>query len=271
MKYKIWLLLLVAAVAVCFALSLARAQADPTSATNNGAVSARSRFRLPRLFDFESFKQLFKRHYGSLLEEMARKRLFLARALRAFISAVGYKHRKSSYYLAVNQMSDWTLAEIKRMYPRAEMLAKDFKGLVAQRTSASGASLELDKGQEFGAVEEEAIERELAKVVTAERDEPASGAISEELELPKGLQRERVGRELSVDSLIHGPSTLVETREASDDSKCAESERARGQNGQAMAQGEAFTIGRLPGVRFVRSLLSSAVGALADWDDFAAR
>ena len=79
-------------------------------------TSARDRFSLPRIFDFERFKAQFNRHYESQSEELVRKKLFLGRAFRVFVAAVSYKHGRSHTFLAINHMSDWTPSEVKHSF-----------------------------------------------------------------------------------------------------------------------------------------------------------
>lgn len=67
-----------------------------------------------KLFDYESFKKLFHKHYESITEELARQKLFLARSLRAYISGIKYKFRFTNYFYSVNPMSDWTQIEIDK-------------------------------------------------------------------------------------------------------------------------------------------------------------
>lgn len=100
-----------------FALCLASGQPeveDPQVAE----TSARSRFQLPRLFDFAAFQSRFDKHYKSLVEQSERQRLFWARAIRAIRSAFSYKFGKQSSYLAINQMSDWTPEERSQLSNR---------------------------------------------------------------------------------------------------------------------------------------------------------
>lgn len=82
-------------------------------------VTARDRYEIQKLLNFSFYKQLFHKSYTSLSEELVRQKLFWARAFRAFISAISYKSRRTSHYLALNQMSDWTsdeLAAIKNQH-----------------------------------------------------------------------------------------------------------------------------------------------------------
>lgn len=76
--------------------------------------SPRSSFKLPNLVSFEQFKKLFKKVYRLQMENLVRARLYVARTLKAFSSAVNYKYGLSSSYLAINQMSDWLPEQVKR-------------------------------------------------------------------------------------------------------------------------------------------------------------
>lgn len=75
-------------------------------------ASARDKFELKKVLNFSFYKQLFNKSYTSISEELVRQKLFWARALRAFVSGFSYKTRKTSHYLALNQMSDWTASEL---------------------------------------------------------------------------------------------------------------------------------------------------------------
>lgn len=80
-------------------------------------VTARQSFKLPKIFDFQVYKKLFKRAYHGL-EESVRRKYMLARAFRAWISSLKYKYRKSSFYLAVNEFSDKSPEEMAKMENR---------------------------------------------------------------------------------------------------------------------------------------------------------
>lgn len=81
-------------------------------------LTLRDKFKLPKLFDFNYFKSLFNRHYASV-EEIVRRRLYLARAFRVFASAIKYKYKKLNSYLGINERADWTADEIKQTYINA--------------------------------------------------------------------------------------------------------------------------------------------------------
>ena len=63
--------------------------------------------RKSKWFDFEAFRKSY-----SSLAELMRRKCFLARAFRAFVSSSKYKLGLSPYYLAVNDMSDWSPREL---------------------------------------------------------------------------------------------------------------------------------------------------------------
>jgi len=106
--------------------------------------SARSRFSLPKVLNFEQFKRLFKRNYESISEELERRQLFLGRAFRAFISAIGYKHAKSDSYLAINHMSDWRLEQIRSLYMSAAQLELEAQSGPSLGLAAAAAAAAAD-------------------------------------------------------------------------------------------------------------------------------
>lgn len=98
---------------------------DNSNKIIDGSTSIRPtkrNLKLSRLFDFKTFKKLFRRKYNSVVDELVRSRLFQGRAFRAFISIVKYKHYKSSSYLSINHMSDWTEKEIDSIYLSEQVL-----------------------------------------------------------------------------------------------------------------------------------------------------
>lgn len=73
---------------------------------------AREKYVLPKIYDFESFKRLFKKDYPSMIENLFRKKIYLSKSFRAYISSVRYKLSRSDHYFAVNHMSDWSRKEL---------------------------------------------------------------------------------------------------------------------------------------------------------------
>lgn len=85
--------------------------------------STRHNLKLSKVFEFKTFKKLFRKKYNSVLDEVVRSRLFQARAFRVFISIVKYKHDISSSYFAINHMSDWTENDIDSIYLSESVLS----------------------------------------------------------------------------------------------------------------------------------------------------
>lgn len=101
----------VALLAVILALTLIQLgdAFEPASDDASGRI-----LNMPKLFQFERYKELFNKRYSNLSEELVRRKIFLARAFRAFISSASYKFRRMSYFLSVNQFSDRTKVELKQ-------------------------------------------------------------------------------------------------------------------------------------------------------------
>lgn len=145
--------------------------------------NARAKFQLPKLFDFERFKQVFKKSY-TFLEDVVRNKIFLARAFRVFLSGVAYKYKKRNYYLAINQMSDWTPDEVNSIYPKNngqsfEMLTIEEKNVVPvasereiEQTLKELSSHEQQQQQQVSdsAGLESALSKELHLVVSHESE-----------------------------------------------------------------------------------------------------
>jgi len=160
-------------------------------------LGARARFSLPKAFNFEHFKRLFKKRYLSLAEELARQRIFLAQVFRAFISAVAYKHRRRSHYLSVNHMSDWTPREVRALYSGPE--EADGRPVAA----AAGRRLQVREAEEepaaSGLVE---LERALGQVVERRAEEPGYAEIAAELGSPTVGEPSGDERQLPLDRLL---------------------------------------------------------------------
>lgn len=114
--------------ALCLLISLQFAIIVPSETNNldksrtlsddnisSAQLSARESFALPRLSDFEDFKLLFKKNYSSMTENLFRKRIYLSKSFRAFVSSVKYKFGRLDHYFAINQMSDWSQKELNRI------------------------------------------------------------------------------------------------------------------------------------------------------------
>lgn len=113
-----WKILLIGVtLQACFDLGL--------SEENNALEGAENlpdtrRLLKPQFIEFTRYIQVFNKHYASMKETVVRRLIYLGRAMQAFISSIQYKSRKSSYYLKVNQMSDWTKDETSKMFMTTE-------------------------------------------------------------------------------------------------------------------------------------------------------
>lgn len=226
-------LALVALVGVCALLLVATSSVQAQEAE---AAAGRASFKLPKVFDFESYKSLFKRKYSSLVEEVARRKLFLARAFRAFLSAIGYKHHRSNSYLAINHMSDWTPKEVKQLYVRAHNRNSFFSpedvddGYVAPPEEPAHDDMDdmADRGSAAPAplADIEDIQRELADIIARKDERPEFAEIAEELPLwqdnlvptrrkrDAGAQEnEAAPRHITVDDLIRADVSADEPAE----------------------------------------------------------
>lgn len=65
----------------------------------------------PSLLDFHKYASDFGKRYPNLNEELLRRGIYLANAAQVFLSFISYRSGEASSYLAINHMSDWTLAE----------------------------------------------------------------------------------------------------------------------------------------------------------------
>ena len=117
-------------------LALTVVSAAALAAGPDEGLAARSKW-----FDFEAYKVAYGKSYSSLTEELMRRKYFLARAFRAFVSSSKYKLGLSPYYLAVNHMSDWSPKElVARLYKGATIMTTEDQFLSAKvrRVEVSG-------------------------------------------------------------------------------------------------------------------------------------
>lgn len=84
-----------------------------TASPNINNVESSLTTRIPKLFNFDTFKKQFNKQYGSFLEELSRKRIFLGRAFKAFLSYIAYKHKKVTCHMKIHENSDWTQDEMR--------------------------------------------------------------------------------------------------------------------------------------------------------------
>lgn len=188
-----------------FVLSVT-AQSNPTVAAKSA-----SRKDLQRLFDFAYYKIVYKKKYSSPREELVHSKLYLARAFRAFISGVAYKQSQSTFYLSINEHSDWTPNEIVNSLPKVRPFA----------------DLESTNGEYFRSMnlrsqDEESIPKELNIIQEAFSDsDDALATISNDLRAidserkSKGQTRRLSSkvRKFSFEKLFKNPALLGDKRE----------------------------------------------------------
>lgn len=200
--------LMISSLILCPVLWATISQAEPELETGN---SAKSRFKFAKMFDFNRFKEIFNKHYNSL-ENLARQRLFLGRAVRAFVSAIRYKHHDLSYYLSINQMSDWTPEELSRT--------------AMARPANIGEP--LSRVEPFPVADLEEIEEKFSDVI-ARSDEPGYKEMSQELLLkvkPESgttLSEQEEDRDVSVSDLVFKNEELVDSSEIAESTTISES------------------------------------------------
>lgn len=175
-----------------------------------GEVKTRS---LPNLFDFEHYKNVFKKKYTSLREELVRRKIVLAKALRAFISGIAYKFKRSKFYLALNPRSDRTPEELRRTIPKVRPL----KSLGDSEVQARIYKVKSDDSTKPELVDEEDIAKELGKITQKvnEGEEEVLAAVSEQLEnhneAPKRSKRSTdsssIRKAFTFDNLLKEPKT----------------------------------------------------------------
>lgn len=113
--------------------------------------SIRSRFVLPKLFSFKQYQECFNKHYETVMETVMRANIYLARSFRAFISSLAYKHGRSSMYLSINPMSDWTQTEFDKILSHNK---KGFLSDAGQLREQSSPTIQGSLADIRGALEE---------------------------------------------------------------------------------------------------------------------
>lgn len=143
-----------------------------------------------------------------MTEELLRKRLFLGRALRAFISAVGYKYGTRSSYLAINAMSDWTPDEIKRHYSGGLWISKkQGKSSNDEKMKGNQSINQEDEDSIIPAIDEEEILKVLSNI-DENSSFPGYKEIIRELKsfTSRRMKRENSKRrDLNIDDLFKEP------------------------------------------------------------------
>lgn len=242
MRYFALLVVLVVLV------SLSLTEAEPEANTRSLA-NARARFELPRLFDFARFKELFEKHYDSLLENLARKKIFLARAFKAMISGVAYKYKRSDSYLAINHMSDWTQPEVDRLLRRKRPIKDAANQAVVEESELAEKLAEIREGKAEAGLSE--IAHELNELSTSRHKRSVKGAVRD-LSLDD-LMKPKVENEMTM-SDVDEPSDNPDFEPPELDSFGVEGETKDRKMGETLAK----SIVKLPGVKYLNSMLSRA-------------
>lgn len=137
--------------------------------------------KLPKVFDFGRFKTTFKKYYKNRLEELARQKLYWARAFEAFISAVKFKCGMIASYLGVNRRSDWTPDEVRR--PFLKIAKFKFNKTPLDPSTTTGPTV-------IPSASIEDIKTEFTEI-ESHKDEPVYAQISAELEDRQSSRRKR--------------------------------------------------------------------------------
>lgn len=188
---------IVALLAICcVALAISVSAAAEVEQSTDG----RSNVALPKIFDFGRYKSLFTKSYKSVVEELAREKIFLGRAFRAFISLISFKHYRTNHYLKITERSDWTNAELKALHtrkpmnnseiPKAKPLEKNLSDTPVANVDDIRAKLdELVNSGESGdqiSKELEAIARRRRSVDVSVSSDRASLSLEDLMQKPEG-------------------------------------------------------------------------------------
>lgn len=168
------------------ALAVATQDASTNGDINQSESPAKGRFTLPKVFDFERFKVLFKKSYNSTVEEMARQKIFLGRTFQAAITVVKRKFGLLSYHQSINRMSDMTPAELKKRRVSADKI----RDKMARDMPATEHAAEEDVEEDIPAANIDDIERVLDEV-KQHKDEPGYKEIADEFEHAQGQVRSK--------------------------------------------------------------------------------
>lgn len=214
MHFSTCLLVFSALLALAATGSVAKSDAE-TPGHLQPVESAKSRFKLLKVFDFEHYKQLYKKSYSSAAEELARQKLFLGRLFRAVISMVKYKMWVLSHYLSINEWSDKTPEEIEQTkLPTSAFVLDEFA------TSRAETVKSLKEEELVPAASESDIQLAIEEIAKR-KGEPGYKEIAHELGQALGNNRRRrhvsgEGRSaLSLNDLIESPTTVEEPSDAS--------------------------------------------------------
>lgn len=279
--------LLIATVYLTFSLTSASISQDQES-SSKATSQIRGRFSLPKIFEFEYYKALFKKHYSNFVEHIVRQKLYLGRAFRAFISAVTYRHRKSSIYLAINQMSDWTMKEVEMVQMSREDALEE-EDLAPNQTSPLSVIEKVDIDGDV--VEKNTLDSPMIPVANLQdiwmkleeissvenRTKPGYREIYHELKEASDLMRMKRSatsrdRKLNIEDLIHEP------KETSEISAVVPSNNPNYEPVELHSNGidnddsdlpieDANAINNIPGIEFINGLLRATSNLLTSFQE----
>lgn len=225
------------------------------------------RIVVPDIFDFDRFALVHGRVYASAVERMARCRMYLARAMQAFLSFVGYKKGLTSSYQAPNRLSDRTPEELKQIFNYAgedgELLAPNSESKLDEPAIADLPAIENEllemtqKDDELGLGK--LIARELG--LRADSHEPTDQGLSVQDLAPEPQEE---GEEEPVEVLAKIPQQVESNNphyEAPEMTSCG-LERS-GSASKPLGYEQAKAITDSPVGRFMSNLISSAAVSMA--------
>jgi hypothetical protein len=175
--------------------------------------------KLANLFDYEHYKRAFGKISRSRLEDATRRTYFYARAMAVFVAGVQYERRAIDYYLALNDMSDWSPQE------QALLTNKNAHGMLTR--SKARREAELGNGPlPFMPAVGEKPEEIVRQFLLRHADEPDYRDLLIELGMlePAGHQRRKRDtaasssgqepQELPLDQLTHPPGRHRRSRKS---------------------------------------------------------
>lgn len=204
---------LVGAVLLLLAASSLLVLADASNHSEASLLARLGISKLPEIFSFDKFRQVYNKHYGSPVEESHRNKLFLPRAFQAFVTFSKYLAGFVPKYTAINHMSDLTPEEREQLYEPADPMEE----LAADRSSSAAAAA----AAEIPAANLEDIEREFVEIEQHKDESPEYAQIVAQLKLASNeADRSRRKRNadakpapaLTVDQLLRDPSRIQEPR-----------------------------------------------------------
>lgn len=122
----------------------------------------------------------FQRVYANPRDELIRKKMFIANALKTFFHNMGFRMGKFSYFLSINQFTDNTPEEIKKMYSGLK-LGTFKRNSERNQESNKLDDIRLDKLQQQAYVDTDLdqLKQELTRII--EEKQPGYEILAQEL------------------------------------------------------------------------------------------